>query len=219
MSDLQERYAAIQRKEEELKNREKALRDLQLGIDEDLKPNWPPCCPIIYHDIAGDIPIEAATAVKVALIGQLVWAIALLANMLACFGVSGMSDGYDTATYIVFGILYFVLGIPLAFRVNYMKFYQQCKVQDLTLCYFLLQLIFFGIQVFAAVSVPGSGLAGFLFAIDALSGKDASGYTKAMGFIAAAIWTISALIQFFILSKGFLFYKTMKGPSLPARST
>ena len=212
--EAQQRYAAIQAKEEELKRREQALRDLQLGLEEDDKPNWPSCCPFIHNDIANDIPMKAQIVMKVAFYGQFLWGLCLLMNMLACFGCSGMPEAYDMATYIVFGILFVVLGVPLGFTVNYAKFYTQCRQENLTMCYFLLQLIFFGLNALAAVGPPGFGLAGFLYAIDAIG----MSYTAITGFISAILWTLSACLQFFILSKAFILYKDLNGTApLPSQ--
>ena len=206
--ELQERYNRIQRKEEELKQREAALREQQLGIEEDRAPNWPPCCPFIYHDITEEIPMANQTAVKVAFWLQFVWAIALIINVIASFGVGAMnSDAYPLATYIVFSIIYAILGIPLAFRINYMKFYEQCKNNDLGACWFLLELIFFALNVYAAVGVPKSGLCGVLCAIDAIS--KGSGYIRAMSIVTSIVFVCSALGQGFIGSRAFILYKTM----------
>ena len=220
--ELQERFNRIQQKEEELRKREAVLKEQQLGIDEDRPPNWPPCCPFIYHDITEEIPVKNATVVRVALWLQLVWAIALIVNMLACFGIGGMGSGessntqdaYPSATYIVYGIIYAVLGIPLAFRINYLKFYQQCKIDDLSGCWFFLELIFFGINVYAAVGMPESGLCGVLCAIDAISKGGTSTYLRVMAIITAIIFVCSALGQGFVGSKAFLLYKTMGGSFL-----
>lgn len=202
--DAQERYARIQAKEEELKRREAGLREQQLDIEDDRKPNWPVCCPFVYHDISGEIPIKNTAACKVAYILQCVWALTLIVNMLAAFG-SGSMANYSVAKYIVFSIIYTILGIPLAFRVNYMKYYEQCKKEDLSLSWFLLEIIFFGLNVVGAVGLPNSGLCGVLYAIDAFS--KGNGYIKIFGIISACAWILSSLGQGFLGSRSFLLYK------------
>lgn len=211
--DAQERYARIQQKEEELKRREANLREQQLGIDEDRKPNWPPCCPFVYHNITEEIPVRLMAACKIAYLSQALWALALIFNCLAAFGVKGMPSAYSISKYIVFSIIFAVLGIPLAFRVNYMKFYDQCKKEDLTLGWFLLQVIFFALNAVAAVAPPASGLCGILFVIDAYS--SGSGYVKIVGTISACLWVLSTLAQGFIGSKAFVLYKGKSGNTAP----
>jgi hypothetical protein len=45
--------AEIARREAACDERERKLRAASLGL---LVPNWPPCRPIVHHDIKNDIP-------------------------------------------------------------------------------------------------------------------------------------------------------------------
>ena len=209
--ELQERYARIQRKEEELRQRESVLREQQLGIDEDREPNWPSCCPLVYHNIAEEIPMDNQTVVKVAFYLQFLWWACLIFNLFASFGVSSMKKDkdYPFARYIVFSIIYTILGIPLAFRINYMKFYEQCKLNDLGGCWFILELIFLAINVYAAVGLPESGCAGVLLFVDAISSESASGYLKVLSIITTVLLILSSCGQAFIGGRAFILYKSM----------
>jgi secretory carrier-associated membrane protein len=69
--DTVKREADIARREAEVNRREAELRRLELelrnapGGRSSIK-NWPKCCPVIHHDIAGDIPANMQGVVKAA---------------------------------------------------------------------------------------------------------------------------------------------------------
>jgi hypothetical protein len=92
-----------------------------------------------------------------------------------------------------------------------MKFYEHLKLQDLGACWFILQLIFVAINVWAAAGVPDSGLAGVIILIDSISSQTASAYLKVTNVISAILWVLSCLAQLFITSKAFVLYKSMGG--------
>ncbi|KAK4345031.1 hypothetical protein RND71_035207 [Anisodus tanguticus] len=53
--ELNAREADLRRREAEVKRIEEALAGAGVVIEE---RNWPPCLPIIHHDIANEIPIH-----------------------------------------------------------------------------------------------------------------------------------------------------------------
>lgn len=70
---LNEKEVALAQKEAELKRMEVELRAAGGGQK---RKNWPPLCPCMHHDIAGEVPAEARGAVRAAYAAYLVGAAA-----------------------------------------------------------------------------------------------------------------------------------------------
>lgn len=210
----EERYQRIQQKEKELKQREEALRQASVDLDDTRPPNFPPFCPVVYHSISDDINIEYQSTVKVGFIGQFVWMAALVLNFMGACGVGTVDasgkDPYSLGQYIVFSILYAVLGIPLAFKINYMKLYEGCRIADLGMGYLALQAIFILINIYCLVGLKNSGAVGIISAID-IAAKTSSGFMKIFPFINIAAWGASTFMQLFLITKVLIIYKGMGG--------
>lgn len=208
MTDVEARYYAIQQKEEELRNREKALKKSNIDIVGGEKPyNFPPFCSIVYHNIGEEIPIASQWTVRIAYIMYWCLCITCVINVIACC-TTGKIDvkGYSAGKNIIFGILIGLLAVPLAFKINYYKFYTQCKDNEITLRFFALQAIYIAVYAYAAVGKKNSGTIGLITAIDALAGGK-SGFCKAICMIAAVLWVAGAAIQIFLFGKIMVLYK------------
>jgi hypothetical protein len=63
-STLASREAEIERREAELRYRETKLQERESMLSDLKPPNWPPCRPLVYHDIQNDIPESGRWLVK-----------------------------------------------------------------------------------------------------------------------------------------------------------
>ena len=206
MADLQERYEAIQRKEKELEEREKDLRKQNVEITEDQSPNFPPFCPIVHHDIPTDIPIEYMWTVRFSLILLVSLSVELVINFIAaCTSKNFASLGKN----IVFSLIFMIVTIPIAFKVNYYKLYTSCKRRNLTLIWFALEAGMIAFCVIAAVGISSSGLMGIITCIDALA--NGSGAAKVFCTIAAVIWVLLSLGHILLIGKVFNAYRRQRG--------
>lgn len=65
--ELSHREAEIKQREKQLEERQQELQNLQrttvTGTPAPIK-NWPPCSPILYHDIEAEIPVGLQRTVK-----------------------------------------------------------------------------------------------------------------------------------------------------------
>lgn len=202
--DLQARYNAIQEKENELRRREDALRKQNVDVDNGHPPNFPPFCPTVYHDIAVEIPIEMQWVVRIAFIGLFWMGALLIVNLIAAFTVGKF--GHSAGETIIFAVIFLILTVPLAFKVNYFKLYTQCKNSAVTAGYLILQLVYFAFNVMGAIGLKDSGMIGIIVMIDAISSQ-AGGFVKAIVIISAVMWVLSALVQFFLAAKSLILYK------------
>ena len=206
--DIRDRYNAIQDKEEELKRREAALKKANVNIDDSHPPNFPPFCSTVYHNIGEEIPITMQWTVRIAFIA-LFWSAAMLVvNMIAACFSGKFSGDYNVAQMVIFAVIYLILTVPLAFKVNYYRFYTQCKKTEITIGYLALQAIYLIFNVIGAAGIKESGMVGIITMIDAIAG-DNNGATKAFASIAAVMWILEALVQLFLTGKILVLYKGM----------
>lgn len=219
----EERYRRLQAKEEELARRENALKKQDVNLDDEKVNNFPPFCPFMRHDITADIPLAYQWTVRLAFIGQFIFAGTLLINFIGACTTGTIKlksgSGYSLGKNIIFSIIYFLLGIPCAFKINYMKLYSECAKKDIKCLYFALQGIFIGINGFACVGLKDWGLMGIITVIDAISAST-SGFCKAIIIIACILWGCSALLQVFLFGRFMLLYKNSGVPQqLPQPTT
>ncbi|TPX47711.1 hypothetical protein SeMB42_g03231 [Synchytrium endobioticum] len=168
----------LRRKEAELAARERLLLQQQAHLSRagatSKPPNWPPFYPLVHHDIAQDIPEQhQKTVTKIwylwlATVAELVW------NMIACLAIlishpptlANTAADFGVALVYIFTITaasFFLWNRPayLAFSKNSSFFYfvffvfLSCHI---CFCYYM------------AVGIPGSGAAGFINALGALTG-------------------------------------------------
>jgi hypothetical protein len=206
--DLQSRYTAIQQKEEELRNREAALRKQDVALDAAHAPNFPPFYPMMYHNIAEDIPIAMQLFLKLALIGIIAILVNSVINLIACFVskpfVKDQSPS-NVVSNIIGGAIVALLTGPLAFRVTYIREYEQCKKNEITLWTLALQGL-----LLAWVGLCASGVVwgtiGLIPMLTALS--KASGFAKVIATIAGVIWLAIAVLELFLLGRLLLIFKT-----------
>lgn len=208
MTDVEARYYAIQQKEEELRNREKALKKSNIEISDNEKPyNFPPFCSIVYHNIGEEIPIASQWTVRIAYIMFYCLFATCVINVIACCTTGKIKvKGYSAGRNIVFGAVIGVLAVPLAFKINYYKLYTQCKNNNITLGWFGLQAIYIVVYIYAAVGLKNSGTIGLITAIDAMAGGE-TGFCKGICVITAILWIAGAVIQIALFGKIMALYK------------
>ena len=125
--------------------KEKELKDLEAKLKSSgqlvAPKNWPPCCPILRHDIAADIPGPLQNSVKmvyVSYVGEtFCFAWQCLAVTAALFGAS--QDAHDDHKILqawLLSIIYMVTGVPGGFLLWYMRLYTAAQ-KDRALTYFM----------------------------------------------------------------------------------
>jgi hypothetical protein len=216
--ELQARYEAIQRREEELRRREGDLRKQNVTVDNVNAPNFPPFYPVMYHNIAEEIPIAMQWFLKIALIAIAILIVNAVLNLISAFTSKSFKEDSKTsevAQNVIFGAIIGILTGPLAFRVTYMREYRQFKGGDITLWTLALQALLFAWVAFCSVGIYGVGTVGVIMTIDAVSGKSSSGFVKALAGITCGLWLLSAAIELFLLGRLLLLYKG-SGPRIEA---
>lgn len=207
--DKQQRYEAIKAKEAELERREAALRQNNVDVVEEKPPNFPPFCPMIRHNIAVDIPVEFMMTVRIAFILFCFTSATLFINLIACFTTVGIKvgkgKGYSLGYNSVFGVLYFILTIPLAFKINYYRLYTQCMHRSVKMTWFALEGAYIAFHAYASAGVKNSGLIGLIAMIDAISAGTSS--AKAFCSISGLCWLLATAGQVFLFGNVMKVYK------------
>ncbi|KAH0786848.1 scamp-domain-containing protein [Histomonas meleagridis] len=213
MSKLEERYYAIQQKEEELLRREKALKKENIEIVENEKQfNFPSFYPVMYHDISEEIPIISQWVVRIAYYKIYALFVTVIVNLIACcvsgkIKVGGAGARYNTGTNVVFGVIIGVLAVPLAFKINYHKLYNHCKENNIGLGWFALQGLYIFCYGYAAVGLKNTGLMGIITMIDAIAAGEGT-FTKIICALSGIMWTVGALVQIFLFGRVMVLFRS-----------
>jgi hypothetical protein len=207
--DLQSRYSAIQQKEEDLRRREASLRTQNVTVDVSNTPNFPPCYPLMYHNLAEEIPISMQWFLRIALCAIIGLLVTAVVNLISCFtsgSFTSDSKASDVVENVVFGAIIGLLTGPLAFRVTYMREYSQCKASDISLTTLALQGLLFAWIALCAIGLHGMGTVGVIMTIDAVGGGGGA-FVSAMAVISCVLWVGIACVEVFLLGRLLLLYK------------
>lgn len=221
---MKKREQNIEAREQELSMKEKELRDLEARLKATgqlvAPKNWPPCCPILRHDIAGDIPGELQNSVKlvyVSYVGEaFCFAWTVLSTTAALFGAS--EDAHDDHKILqawLLSIIYMVVGIPMGFLLWYMRLYNAAQ-KDRALTYFFF-FIFYSVHilwcVWAFLSPPVGvqwSLTGLMSMAEAFNENSVLGIFYLIGVIC---WALEGLLSLYCLQVA---YRTFRGRAPPS---
>ncbi|KAH9050663.1 scamp family-domain-containing protein [Lactarius hengduanensis] len=186
------RTADLERREQELERRERELHQKADTIRKQGRNNWPPFFPLIYHDIAVEIPEASRPLITRLYLLWLVLAGTLIVNMVACIFVltSGGSDGIkDLIVSIIFIPVISVLSFLLWYRPIYNGY-----MKEQSLYYYI--YIFFGgwhlvFSLYMLLGIPSTGSAGIIQTAQRFShGAVVAGI---LGIIATVGWAVQGL--------------------------
>eukprot|EP01119_Soliformovum_irregulare_P002541 TRINITY_DN12784_c0_g1_i1.p1 TRINITY_DN12784_c0_g1~~TRINITY_DN12784_c0_g1_i1.p1 ORF type:complete len:305 (+),score=78.73 TRINITY_DN12784_c0_g1_i1:132-1046(+) len=161
------------------------------------KKNWPPCRPIIHHDISIDIAPSSRKFIRRAYVGWWFHSFALGWNAIALSG--SLIMGEVVGGFFI-GLAAFLVGVPASFIVYYVL-YKALKQASAALfamwfCLFGTQII---LEIFFAIGSGGTGAAGIILMIETFNlSRMVLGIFIA---ISAVIWCLVALFNvLFIIS-------------------
>ena len=198
---LIERERAVAAREEEVRRGLRLIR----------RHNWPRCCPLVYHDISGDIPVESQRLVK---LGYVAWSLAAAGYMYNFLVLSIAYFGGGNGTRLqdwFFALLVGSIGLPASFTFWYMGLYNAAQTNGAVLAYGR----FFGhmsvhilLCLGLALGIPrvgnfSAGLIPMIRWFAARSGADPK-LNVALGFLAianTAIWTVCGLLSIAVLTQ------------------
>lgn len=204
-------------REKELNEREKQLKSLEQDLKNSgavlKKKNWPICFPILHHDIKGEIPPGSRRVVWEMYICW--WGLlTCMSWQFFCASVILGTDASDKVPSWFLSIVYFILGIPLAFWGWYLFVYRAAKNKSTFrwVFFFVFFLVHCGFCIWASIAVPLSAsrwsLCGWVTALVAF---DEGTFPGVVYIIGAVLWTLEALWSLWCLKDSFLFFRGKGG--------
>ncbi|KAK3435278.1 hypothetical protein EUGRSUZ_D02626 [Eucalyptus grandis] len=184
--------ADLKRREREIKRREDAVSKANVPLDD---KNWPPCFPIIHHDIANEIPVHAQRLQYLAFASWLGIVLCLTFNVLAVT-VCWIRGGGVKIFFLA--IIYALMGCPLSYVLWYRPLYRAMRTDSALnfSWFFLFYLLHVGFCIFAAIAPPivfhGKSLTGILAAIDVFSDHVLVGVYFLLGWVRFILLGVTA---------------------------
>lgn len=160
----------MQRRERELEARERELQQRADHIQKHGRNNWPFFYPLIYHDIAAEIPPDFQRVVTHLYWLWLLFGATLIVNLVACVFllIQGSSDGIkDMIAAIVYLPVLMVASFLLWYRPVYNGFMKEHSL------FYYVYFVFGGFHLAASVyfflGIPSTGSDGLLNMIQSWS--------------------------------------------------
>eukprot|EP00210_Caulerpa_lentillifera_P001289 g1242.t1 len=214
---LSEREAEIREREKLLEQRQNEIANLQrlasTAADQQMK-NWPPCSPMVYHDIDAEIPTALQWTVRNAYRTYLLFCFTLLYNFL-CLTLA-FAKNVNILAWMFAGI-YVVLGIPGAFILWYKRLYNAAaRDRAITfLCFFIGNAIHIGFCIWASIAIPlstgnvDSSFTGFIEMIEKFDKAKWLGGMYLAGFI---LWVLNVLASSYVWQSAMRDFRGRGGP-------
>ncbi|KAI9177233.1 hypothetical protein LWI28_012657 [Acer negundo] len=202
--------ADLKRREKEIKRREDAISKAG-GVPTDDR-NWPPFFPIIHHDIASEIPVNAQRLQYLAFASWLGILLCLVFNVVAVI-VFWVRSGVEGVKIFFLATIYALLGCPLSYVLWYRPLYRAMRTDSALKFswFFLFYLLHIAFCIFAAIAPPiifhGRSLTGILAAVDVISDDVLAGIFYLVGF---GLFCLESLISLWVLQKIYLYFRGNK---------
>lgn len=201
--ELQAKEAELRRREQEVKRREDALAGAGIVVED---RNWPPCLPIIHHDIANEIPIHlqrmqyVAFTTLLGLAGCVVWNI--MATTCFWFKAGDVGAWFFSIAYL--------LGVPAAYFVWYRPLYRAMRTDSALNFgwFFLCYAVHIAFCVLAAIAPPfvfrQHSMTGFLNAINLVGWNSIIGI---LFFVGAGFFALESVISIWVIQQVFSYFR------------
>eukprot|EP00898_Chlorokybus_atmophyticus_P006907 jgi/Chlat1/7217/Chrsp57S06858 len=194
----------LRAKEAELKKREAELkkRETEAGPVKD-KKNWPPCFPMVHHDIAADIPSEHRAMVRMCFFTYLLLILCFVWNIASVSAALTMNAGSPGVGGWFLALAFMVIGIPGAYWLWYKRLYNAAR-RDRAVTYsifFCMYMVHIAWCVYAFIAPPiilsgGKSLTGIFTLINVLGANTTIGIMYIVGCV---LWGSEVLFSFWVL--------------------
>eukprot|EP00193_Tetraselmis_chui_P005181 CAMPEP_0177767686 /NCGR_PEP_ID=MMETSP0491_2-20121128/9274_1 /TAXON_ID=63592 /ORGANISM="Tetraselmis chuii, Strain PLY429" /LENGTH=349 /DNA_ID=CAMNT_0019284351 /DNA_START=196 /DNA_END=1245 /DNA_ORIENTATION=+ len=218
--DLSERERELARREAELAQKEAQISRLETEaaqnaskVAADLK-NWPRCCPIVRHDISGEIPPAWQGPVTKTYWSYLGLIVCLVMNCIAVTVLS-FGTGKELGSFFM-AVIYLVTATPLALFLWYLRLYN-ATIRDraITFAVFFLMYLVHVIFCFWAAISPPIGSAGSQWSFAGIF-TTISAFGNGLGYgilciISTALWGLEAIWSLLVLQQTYSQFRTGGG--------
>ena len=191
----------VQQKDDLIKQQQLRIAELELHV----RPaNFPPCFPLVSHDIERDIPSNRKSFVKFMFAVYFFTCFVIVANMCINFYIANQPDAKpnsDDYTRSQWMSLAYLIGIPIAFPLWYWPLYRSNGLQQSNK--YVLSCIGLAIAIaaggFSLLGLINYGSVGIIYMIDAYADKSSS-TPGTMAIIMVILWSlqVGAMIYAFV---------------------
>lgn len=207
----------LNKREAELNKREAELRRLELEIRQNpgakSTKNWPKFCPILHHDIAGEVPAQSQIPVRRAYWAYLGLILCLFWNFIG--GSALLITKSDQIAAWLWTALFLVGGVPGGYFLWYSRLYN-AAIKDSAFGYAVFFAGFFANLAFSVWSAVGPPIAaknshcGYISAINKIGDNTGVGVIY---FIGAGLWTLESLWSVWVYKS---VYRSFRGQGMTA---
>jgi hypothetical protein len=163
------------------------------------RPNFPVCCPVVYHNIAKEIPQKYGPVIRISFVAARSFFWVLLATpMVQLFAHRIDSPLVPQWREMVMSVFLLLLLPAALLHSQYYPLYCALRDEYLRRGLVLLQFVVLFVHFFALIGVPGSGFVGVGYAIVAFRCGDA--VTKALS-VTVTVWhLVNLVLQIVVLA-------------------
>ncbi|KAI9365549.1 scamp family-domain-containing protein [Zopfochytrium polystomum] len=201
--------AELRKREAEVAAREAQLLEAQRRAVPRV-PNFPPCWPVMFHDIRLDIPAATQPNMLWMFRSFMFLFLVLFVNCGACLAILVSHPAGVTTGGRDFGvsIMYLFLVMVLAFYFWYRPVYNAYLKESSMLYSFF--FLFNGIQIlfdfYMALGIPGSGSAGIIYALSILT--DSKYVAGILCATTGGMWLVAALSSMYLYHRTHRHYRS-----------
>ncbi|KAJ3210917.1 hypothetical protein HDU82_007145 [Entophlyctis luteolus] len=163
---LAAREAELAKREAQLNKREEQLVQKEAQLEHIHAPNFPPCKPLVYHDIEAEIPAEGKWLVKRLYYAWIFSVFNYLVNAVTCFLLL-ISKAESAGANFGASLVMLLAITPVSFVFWYQPLYNGVK-RNRSIQFFLFQFNYgfhLGLAGLLAAGIPGWGGAGIIYCI------------------------------------------------------
>ena len=191
----------VQQKDDLIKQQQMRIAELELHVRE---PNFPPCFPLVSHDIERDIPSNRKSFVKFMFATYFYTCVVILCNLIISFYIANQPDkkpNSDDYTRGQWMSIAYLIGIPIAFPLWYWPLYRSNGLQLSSK--YVLSCIGLFIAIcgggFSLLGIINYGSVGIIYMIDAYEDKS-SDTPGTMAIIMVILWSlqVAAMVYAFV---------------------
>jgi hypothetical protein len=161
-------------------------------------PNFPFCCPVVYHSISKEIPQKQAGFVRLCLTSAVSFCGALIVNVIAQF-FSGRIESSLVPMWreIVMSVFALLVYPAVLLHAQYFKLYLAVRDDQPEQGIVLAQFVVIFVHFFVVIGVPGSGLIGVGYLVVAIRCGD--GVTKGLAGVMTVWHFVNLCLQVSVL--------------------
>jgi hypothetical protein len=223
---LAEKERLLAQREAALREREQTMKDREADVVKQLRvPNFPPCKPMVYHNIEDDIPIAQHRTVNMAFQCCVGTQALLCFNFFTILILYGTPEPYKGSNQwqasgaVFWAMMYCICGVPGAWYLWYSYLYdgfRQDSSASLVL-YFITKSIHIFFAFLVAFGFPGCAGAGLLAMTSVMAWEhepdvDRSGHTvgDAPGYpVQSALCVVNTICWMLVLGASLKVFQTV----------